>query len=295
MTKTFTAYHPAINFAFFAGAIGLGMFISHPLFSLVSLIISLSYYLTLSKGKSKKFLLWYIVMFIAVVFFNGVMNTMGNTVLFTWLKNRPVTFEALFYGAVTGINFVSVMLWFSCYNIIMTTDKFTYLFGRFAPSITLVLSMILRLIPNLIKKTKTIIGARNCIGKGTEGNTFKAKLNNGLETLSILTFCALEDAVITADSMRSRGYVDDKHTSYHTYKRQKRDIVIGAVFAVTAVATVICIVKGCTQMQFLPAIVFPQVTIFTYIGIISYSLFLSIPLIIEFSEEITWHILKSKI
>ena len=52
-------------------------------------------------------------MFIAVVFFNGVMNTMGNTVLFIWLKNRPVTFEALFYGAVTGINFVSVMLWFS--------------------------------------------------------------------------------------------------------------------------------------------------------------------------------------
>ena len=295
MTKTFATYHPAVNFAFFAGAIGLSMFISHPLFSLVSLIISFSYYLTLSKGKSKKFLLWYIVMFIAVVFFNGVMNTMGNTVLFIWLKNRPVTFEALFYGAVTGINFVSVMLWFSCYNIIMTTDKFTYLFGRFAPSITLVLSMILRLIPNLIKKTRTIIGARNCIGKGTAGNTFKDKLNNGLETLSILTSCALEDAVITADSMRSRGYVDDNHTSYHTYKKQNRDIVVAVLFAVTAVAVIICIFTGCTQMQFLPAIVFPKTTVFTYIGITGYALFLSIPLIIEFSEEITWHILKSKI
>jgi energy-coupling factor transport system permease protein len=155
--------------------------------------------------------------------------------------------------------------------------------------------MILRLIPNLIKKTKTIIGARNCIGKGTKNDTCKDKLNSGLEVLSILTSCALEDAVITADSMRSRGYVDDNHTSYHTYQKQKRDIVIGLFFAVTAVATVICIVKGFTQMQFLPAIIFPQVTVFTYIGIISYSLFLSIPLIIEFSEEITWHILKSKI
>ena len=155
--------------------------------------------------------------------------------------------------------------------------------------------MILRLIPNLIKKTRTIIGARNCIGKGTKGDTYKDKLNSGLEVLSILTSCALEDAVITADSMRSRGYVDDNHTSYHTYKKQKRDIVIGALFAVTAAATVICIVKGCTQMQFLPAIIFPQTTAFTYIGIIGYALFLSIPLIIEFSEEITWHILKSKI
>ena len=295
MTKTFGTYHPATNFAFFAGAIGLSMFISHPLFSLVSLIFSLSYYLVLSKGKSKKFLLWYIVMFITVVFFNGAMNTMGDTVLFVWLKNRPVTFEALFYGAVTGINFVSVMLWFCCYNIIMTTDKFICLFGRFAPSITLVLSMILRLIPALTKKTKTIIGARSCIGKGTAGDTFRDKLNNGLETLSILTSCALEDAVVTADSMRSRGYVDHTHTSYHTYKKQLRDIVVAALFAVTAIAVIICIFTGCTQMQFLPAIVFPETTVFTYIGITAYAIFLAIPIIIEFSEEITWHILKSKI
>ena len=295
MTKTFATYHPIINFAFFAGAIGLSMFISHPLFSLVSLVLSLSYYLVLTKGKSKKFLLWYVFMFVMVVVFNGIMNTMGNTVLFVWLKNRPVTAEALFYGAVTGVNFISVMLWFGCYNIILTTDKFTYLFGRFAPSITLVLTMILRLIPALIKKTKTIIGARSCIGKGNGGDSYKEKLNSGLETLSILTSCALEDAVVTADSMRSRGYVDSHHTSYHTYKKQPRDIAVGTVFAVTAIATVICIIKGCTAMQFLPAIVFPQVTVFTYIGIISYSAFLAVPLIIEFLEEITWHILKSKI
>ena len=295
MTKTFAAYHPVVNFAFFAGAIGLSMFISHPLFSVISLIFSLSYYLVLSKGKSRKFLLWYVFLFITVVFFNGIMNTMGNTVLFVWLKNRPVTAEALFYGAVTATNFISVMLWFCCYNIILTTDKFTYLFGRFAPSITLVLTMILRLIPALVKKTKNIIGARSCIGKGSGGDSYKNKLNSGLEILSVLTSCALEDAVVTADSMRSRGYVDSNHTSYHIYKKQSRDIAVGAVFALTAIATVICIIKGCTAMQFLPAVVFPQVTVFTYIGIISYSAFLAVPLIIELLEEITWHILKSKI
>ena len=295
MTKTFAAYHPVVNFAFFAGAIGLSMFISHPLFSVVSLIFSLSYYLVLSKGNSRKFLLWYVFLFITVVFFNGIMNTMGNTVLFVWLKNRPVTAEALFYGAVTATNFISVMLWFCCYNIILTTDKFTYLFGRFAPSITLVLTMILRLIPALVKKTKNIIGARSCIGKGSGGDSYKNKLNSGLEILSVLTSCALEDAVVTADSMRSRGYVDSQHTSYQIYKKQSRDIAVGAVFALTAIATVICIIKGCTAMQFLPAVVFPQVTVFTYIGIISYSAFLAVPLIIEFLEEITWHILKSKI
>ena len=295
MNKTFHTYHPAVNFIFFAGAIGLSMFVAHPVFSLVSLIISFAYYIKITKGKNRKILLWYLLLFIAVVFFNGAMNTMGSTVLFTWLKDRPVTFEALFYGAVTGINFVSVMLWFGCYNIIMTTDKFTYLFGRFVPSITLVLSMILRLIPTLKKKVQTIIGARNCIGKNTKVGSFKEKLNNGLETLSILTSCALEDAVVTADSMRSRGYVDNRHTSYHTYKKQKRDVVSGLIFMLSAVLVILCIAKGCTKMQYLPDIVFPQITIYTYTGIISYALFLSIPIIIEFSEEITWYILKSKI
>ena len=157
MTKKFITYHPVINFTFFIGAIGLSMFISHPLFSIVSLILSLSYYLLLTKGKSKKLLLWYLIVFISVIVVNGIMNTLGDTILFTWVNNRPVTKEALIYGAVTGLNFVSIMIWFNCYNIILTTDKFIYLFGKFAPSITLILTMILRLIPSLTKKVTNII------------------------------------------------------------------------------------------------------------------------------------------
>ena len=220
---------------------------------------------------------------------------MGNTVLFVWLKNRPVTAQALFYGAVTGINFISVMLWFGCYNIILTTDKFTYLFGRFAPSVTLVLTMILRLIPSLVKKTKTIFDARNCIGKGSTADSFKAKVISGLEILSILTSCALEDAVITADSMRSRGYADSQRTSYQSYKKQKQDVRAMIFLGVTSAFVLICILGGCTSVQYLPEIIFPQTTLLTYIGIAGYSLFLAVPLIIEFSEEIRWHILKSKI
>ena len=106
MTRTFTSYHPIVNFLFFAGAIGLGMFLSHPVFSIVSIVLSLSYYCVLTRGKSKRFLLYYVFLFLAVVFFNGIMNTMGDTVLFVWLKNRKVTFEALVYGAVTGMNFI---------------------------------------------------------------------------------------------------------------------------------------------------------------------------------------------
>lgn len=295
MNKTFTTYHPIVNFAFFAGAIGLSMFMSHVLFSLISLILSLSYYLVLTKGKSKRFLLWYIVLFVFVVFFNGIMNTMGNTVLFVWLKNRPFTMEAVFYGAVTGIKFISVMLWFCCYNVVLTTDKFIYIFGRFAPSITMIVTMVLRLIPLLTKKVKTIIGVRNSIGKGIAGERVRDKVQHGAEILSIMTSCALEDAVVTADSMRSRGYVDSHHTCYHTYKWKSRDAIVGVVFGILMIVTVICVVSGATSMQFLPVIVFPQITTFTYLGITAYVIFLAVPLIIEIMEDVIWRISKSKI
>lgn len=295
MTKGFSSYHPVVNFLFFMGAVGLSMFISHPAFALCSLVISLGYYLLLTRGKSRKVLLWYAVVFAAVIVFNGLMNSMGETVLLRWINERPITMEALFYGAVTGTNFVSVMLWFSCYNIIMTTEKFIYLFGRFAPSITLVLSMILRLIPLLQRKVKTIVSARNCIGKCNAGRSAQEKLQNGLEVLSILTSCALEDAVITADSMRSRGYVDKRHSSYMTYRREMRDVFIGGIFLVCAATVIAAIASGAVSMQFLPAIVFPQSTVLTSIGLTGYCLFLAIPIFIELSEEITWHILKLKI
>ena len=45
-------------------------------------------------------------------------------------------------------------------------------------------------------------------------------------------------------------------------------VVIGAVFAATAVVTVICIVKGCTSVQFLPAIIFAPV-IYNIVSLLS--------------------------
>ena len=295
MSKTFAKYHPIVNIAYFFGAIGLSMFISHPLFSFVSLCLSLIYFLVLYKKKSKGVLFWYALSFVLVVLFNGIMNTTGNTVLFIWLKNRPVTFESIFYGVVVGMNFVSVMLWFSCYNIIVTADKFTYLFGKFSPSITLILTMILRLIPELIKKTENIINVRRSIGRGLSNQSFNSKLKNGLETLSILTSCALEDAIVRADSMRSRGYVDNKRTSYQIYTINVCDILVCVVLIITSMIVIATIIMGLTSMKYISVIIYPKISAFTYLGVMSYILFLSVPLIIEVKEKLLCHILKSRI
>lgn len=295
MTKGFTSAHPVINFLFYVGAVGMSMFLSHPLFVICSLLMALGEYLLLSRGKNRKILLWYALMFLLILLCNGLLNTLGETVLLRWIYGRPITMEALIYGAVVGTNFVSVMLWFSCYNIVMTTDKFTALFGRFAPSITLVLTMILRLIPLLQKKTQSIASARNCIGKCRKGDSLEKSLHSGMEVLSIMTSCALEDAVITADSMRSRGYVDSRHSTYMQYRWTGRDIIVGVLLLLCAVAVFLAAALGGASMQYFPMICFPENTQQTALGLIAYGLFLVVPILIDLWEEFTWHILKSNI
>ena len=84
-------------------------------------------------------------------------NTNGSIVLFTYLGGRPYTLESLYYGMVLAVMFISVIIWFASYNIVMTTDKFLYIFGKAAPSISLVLSMIMRLVPGFQKKDRADI------------------------------------------------------------------------------------------------------------------------------------------
>ena len=61
---------------------------------------------------------------------------------------------------------VAMMLWFASFHLVMTSDKFTYLFGRAIPALSLVLTMVLRLVPSYRRKADALMTARACIGKG---------------------------------------------------------------------------------------------------------------------------------
>ena len=54
MTDAFSKYHPAVNFLFFAGAIGAGVLIQHPAYLAVGLITGALYYLLLNGAKGFK-------------------------------------------------------------------------------------------------------------------------------------------------------------------------------------------------------------------------------------------------
>ncbi len=104
--------------------------------------------------------------FVALTVLNPLFNPRGEHVLFTIFGRPYYTGEALAYGGVIAGVFVVMMLWFGCYNRVMTSDKFMCLFGNWAPSLSLLLVMVFRLVPRFFRQTRQLIGARRSVGRG---------------------------------------------------------------------------------------------------------------------------------
>ena len=291
MTDAFSKCHPAVNFLFFVGAIGMSVVIQHPVFLLVGIVTGAVYYLLLNGRKGWKTILGLLPMFLILTAINPLLNTMGETPL--WYPfGRPYTLEALFYGGALASMFVIMMLWFGCYNKVLTSDKFTSLFGSLIPSISLLLVMILRLIPNFIRKTQGIIGARRSIGKGAgEGASTKEKVRDGMTVLSAMTSWALEGSVVTGDSMRARGYGCAKRTSFMIYRMKVFDWLLVAVMVALLALTITALCLGQAAAEFIPQIHLAP----TSWGLISYSCYLLIPTALHIKEAIQWHISRSRI
>ena len=287
----FSRFHPAVNFLFFLGAIGFGVVFQHPAYMAASILCGSAYYLLLKGNKGWKLILASLPMFLIVTLINPIVNHRGKTPLFYFFGN-PYTLEALCYGMVLGAMFMIMMVWFGCYNVVLTSDKFVCLFGSLIPALSLLLVMVLRLIPSFMRKTKQIIGARNSIGKGgNKGSSMKDKVNSGMTVLSALTDWALEGSIITADSMRARGYGTAKRTSFRIYTMTARDwalIVLEAVFAVIVLWTG---AAGGAESNYTYQISVSPLTP----GYLGYWAFLLIPIVIEIKEAVQWRIIQSKI
>ena len=291
MKDAFSKCHPAVNFLFFAGAIGTSVLIQHPMYLLVGILTGATYYLLLNGRKGWKMLLGMAMLFLFLMVINPLFNTFGETPL-CYLFGRPYTLEALRYGAVLGGVFVTMLLWFGCYNKVLTSDKFTSLFGNLIPAISLLLVMVFRMVPNLMRKAAQFAGARKSIGKGAgENAATKEKLSDGMTVLGALTSWALEGSVVTGDSMRSRGYGTAKRSSFMIYRLGITDwtllIVIPSLLALVIAAA--CL--GQMAATYMPEFYISPPSW----GIVPYGIYLLIPIALHTKEAIQWHISRSKI
>lgn len=296
MQSTFATYHPVINFLFFCAVIGIGIFLIHPVFLGISMAASLTYALLLGgKGTLRFFLCFLLPMLLLVVIVNPLMNQQGGTILFYYTQSRYVSLEAVIYGLLTGFMLSSVLLWFSCYNKIMTSDKFVFLFGKLVPVVSLIFSMVMRFVPNYKMQIKKISDGQKCIGRDVSNGSVKEKVRHGIKIVSVMFTWALENAIDSADSMRCRGYGTAKRSTFCVYRFDRRDAVCGIILLTAAGIVLAGAVMGACAVSFYPHIVMAESGGMGLTSYLAYAVLCFFPVIAEGKEVIVWRRLQSRI
>ena len=295
MTDAFCGYHPSVNFLYFAAAIGFSMFFMHPVCLLISLICAFCYSLYLHGKKALSISIKFMLpMLIFTALLNPLFNHSGATILAYLPDGNPLTLESLLHGIAAALMLISVIGWFSCFNKVITDDKFVYLFGRLMPSLSLMLSIALRFIPRFRKQVSIISNAQKSLGFSVSEGSIIQKLKVGIRIMSIMLTWILENVVETADSMKCRGYGLKGRTAFSIFKFYKRDMYAllyilacgGLIFAGT--------LGGGLTFRYFPTITGQWNSALSISLYLLYFALLALPLIVNLKEALIWKHIASK-
>lgn len=284
--KFFGTLHPAVSLCYFVGIIGLTLACVHPVMTALS-ILGAAWFLILLRGfqtflKTMRFVG---PMFLLVALANPLFNHRGVTMLFL-LFDQWITLEAILYGLVSAGLLTAVILWFGCYQEVMTSDKFLYLFGQVAPSASLLITMTFRFIPQLKNNAREIKEARKMLSG--EPERLMRKLQAAIRDLSALLSMSMEQAVETADSMKARGYGMKKRSTFHLFRFDSRDTVtLAAVLILTGVCT-LARAYGHGYMEFYPRMTPLILGVPSYTQFVLFALLALLPGLLEGKEAIWW-------
>lgn len=283
----FDTYHPIVTFLYFI-VILLMILFSENIIILAFWILGAILFLWSYRERRRiiKEIFGIFILIGAMMMINPMVSHNGVTILF-FMNGKAVTFEAVVYGGYIGLLLSAMLLWCSCYNEVMTSDKLIYIFGRIMPHLALVISMTMRLIP-LFKRKASEVYAYQKISMKKSKPSYVDKILLGVKTFSIIMTWSFENALDTADSMKARGYGIRKRTSYSLYRLTCRDTAFLIFLILASVITIFLWRQSNMQYTFYPAISYPE---WDSTGILIYGLcggIAGIPWIFEIKEKIIW-------
>ena len=289
----FSRYHPLVTFIYFLFAILLTCVNFNPIFVGISFF---SAFICCGVFKGKKTLLKNLVfmpfLFILVAAINPAFNHRGITVLTYLPSGNPLTLESICFGFMAAGMLLSVMLWFSCFNEIMTSDKIIYISGRIIPSLSLIFSMTLRAVPRFSEQFKRVSRAQKCVGRSmTEGGIFK-RIKNGISMFSIMITWSMENAIETADSMKARGFGTSRRTAFSIYTFTKRDKSVLLLMLLLGAYIAFGKISGVFEFSCFPYLEMKEFSLMTIPFYAAELCFMLIPAVIEIMEFRRWKCLN---
>ena len=292
----FSTYHPVVNFLYFVLVIGCSMFVMHPVFLACSCVGGLTYYLYLKQWKAIKTTLWMMLpVFLISALLNPLFTHEGMTLICYFPNGNPLTLESILYGIGTGLMLVAVLNWFSCYQVVMTSDKFIYLFGKIIPAMSLILAMVFRFVPKFKAQIEKVSTSQKCIGRDVTNGNVLARARHGMKILSVMTTWALENSVETADSMKSRGYGLRGRNNFSIYRFDTRDRIMVTLMGVMGLLVMLGIATKTVRFLYYPRVVMNPNNFWAILVYLCYACLCLLPLMMNLVEDVKWHYLKSKI
>ncbi len=291
--KSFKDHNPIAIFIYYALVIVPVMFCTNTLLVCISLFFAVALRVAMEgSGVLKKILPFAIFPVISTIV-NPLFVHKGVTVLFI-LNNNPITLEAVRYGFTIGLVIFSTIVWFSSFNNIMTTDKLMYIFGSVSPKIALILSMALRYIPLYGQQIKKIRQAQLVTGLYKEDNAID-RIRGGLRIMSVMVSWALENGIITADSMTARGYGVGRRSRFSIFSWRRADKILLAAALLLGGAVIVFMAVGHLAYEWYPQIITPGASAPAIIAYAAYAALGAVPVYLQIKEENRWRSLQSEI
>ena len=142
-------------------------------------------------------------MILIIALVNPLFSASGSTEVFR-IGMRAVYLESMVYGLCMGGLFVASVLWFEAAASMLEYDKVLALLGNAAPVIALMISMCMRLIPQFLRRGRTVLAVQDAID--VPGRAPADPVRSRLRASSVLMGWGMEDSLERADAMRSRGW-----------------------------------------------------------------------------------------
>lgn len=292
----FSQYHPLVNFSYFFFVLAYTMFFMHPLCLFISFSGAFAWSVCLNGKKAWRFnLLVLLPMLFLVALINPLFNHQGITVLSYLPDGNPLTLESILYGVAAASMLAAVICWFSCFNAIITSDKFVYLFGRIIPALSLILAMVLRFVRKFKAQIQVVSTAQRCVGRDVRSGSLWQRLRHALRIFSIMITWTLESSIETADSMRSRGYGAPGRTSFAIYRFTSRDRFILALILILGLTVLGGSLQGGLYYRYFPSLQGGSLTVWSILAFAAYLPLCYLPLIIDVLEELKWKRIASGI
>lgn len=220
--------HPLAQVIYYLACLTFTLMFNNPIY-LVSILLTVIL-LGLMYEQPKviiKSLKFYLIVSVFIVLINVISIRRGRNILF-YVFGKEITLEALLYGIIMAISLMSVFLIFTSFNKIITQDRFLFVFSKISKRLAFILMMAIRWIPVLNKTAADINMIQTTKGVDYTTKNKRSLLKKLAVNLEILLGYSMENSMITAESMKARGYetTGKKRTFYFNYKLNNFDVLV---------------------------------------------------------------------